>query len=596
MFLSSKSLLSKPQPSRPRFLKTTIAPVLLRLGIARLALAGFGLLCPTVAAVQNPHAAQLVQANADAAKRPDLSAGVLSAPLNLPPGSDLYVAQRGDSIPSIARKNLRRTKYLTSTELTEAIRAANQNRQGVFLKSGERIIIPGILEAPIVEKSVPVARDFEVRAIYLTGVMAGSEHGERIIRHWREVGGNAVVFDIKDSDGIVNIAFDHPLATGQRHYISDLPKLIHFLHSENMHAIARIAIFRDEHLVTTHPELAVKSRSTGQPWRENGKLVWTDPSNTKVQDYDIALAKFVAQSGVDEVQFDYVRFPAEGNQKDAEFNYQTANEPQRPPLCHPERSRVSREANDSAKSKDPYMSAPTAALRGISATATSATCKDSAPKPQMQRSDVIVNFLDRAYAQLHPTGVLLSLNVFGVMAWQRPVDLAHTGQDIVAMAKHCDVLSPMIYPSHFFGMDGIAHPGDAPEHFIGESMDRFKLITKNSGVVIRPWLQAFAWRTKTYSPQYVEVQIEVAKQKGGVGFLFWNANNDYSKPYTAMPEMRAANNAAKNKDRYFRGDEIGAKPETVAAAPAPSTTPTVETGLSPYPADGTKPAQKNWHH
>jgi hypothetical protein len=124
--------------------------------------------------------------------------------------------------------------------------------------------------------------------------MAGSDHGERIIRHWREVGGNAVVFDIKDSDGIVNIAFDHPLASGQRHYISDLPKFIHFLHSENMHAIARIAIFRDEHLVTSHPELAVKSRSTGQPWRENGKLVWTDPSNPKVQDYDIALAKFVA--------------------------------------------------------------------------------------------------------------------------------------------------------------------------------------------------------------------------------------------------------------------------------------------------------------
>jgi hypothetical protein len=171
----------------------------------------------------------------------------------------------------------------------------------------------------------------------------------------------------------------------------------------------------------------------------------------------------------------------------------------------------------------------------------------------MQRSDVIANFLDRAYLQIHPSGVLLSLDVFGIMAWQRPVDLSHTGQDIVAMAKHCDVLSPMIYPSHFFGMDGIAHPGDAPEHFIGESMDRFRAITKDSGVVLRPWLQAFAWRTKTYSPQYVEVQIEVAKQKGGIGFLFWNANNDYSKPYTAMPEMKAA------KGRYFRGDEVGVK-------------------------------------
>ena len=210
----------------------------------------------------------------------------------------------------------------------------------------------------------------------------------------------------------------------------------------------------------------------------------------------------------------------------------------------------------------------------------------------MQRSDVIANFLDRAYAQIHPTGVLLSLDVFGVMAWQRPVDLAHTGQDIVAMAKHCDVLSPMIYPSHFFGMDGIAHPGDAPEHFIGESMDRFKLITKDSNVVIRPWLQAFAWRTKTYSPQYVEVQIEVAKQKGGIGFLFWNANNDYSKPYTAMPEMQEA----KNKGRYFRGDEIGAKPEppalvpaTATVAPPHGTNATAETG-------DIHPAQKIWRH
>jgi hypothetical protein len=511
--------------------KASAAAFLLRLTVSSF------LLSPPAAAVQNPHGVQLVQVKADTTKRP-----ALPAPVTAPPGSDLYIAQRGDSLPSVARKYLRRTKYLTSAELAEAIREANGNRQGVFLKSGEPIIIPGILESAIVEKTVPVARDFEVRAIYLTGVMAGSDHGMRIIRHWKEVGGNAVVFDIKDSDGIVNIAFDNPLATGQRHYIPDLPKFVHFLHSENMHAIARIAIFRDEHLVTTHPELAVKSQRTGQPWRENGKLVWTDPSNAKVQDYDIALAKFVAKSGVDEVQFDYVRFPAEGDQKDAGFAFQTDH-------------------------------------------------------PKWVRSEVIANFLDRAYAQIHPTGVLLSLDVFGVMAWQRPVDLSHTGQDIVAMAKHCDVLSPMIYPSHFFGMDGIAHPGDAPEHFIGESMDRFKLITKDSGVVIRPWLQAFAWRTKTYSPKYVEVQIEVAKEKGGIGFLFWNANNDYSKPYTAMPEMRAA------KGRYFRGDEVGVKAEPAIGTPIASTVapvaapaPTADPGLTPASTDSVHRQQKIWRH
>ena len=558
----STARLSQARLSQARLSLASMAAFMFRLAVSSF------LLAPHTAAIQNPHSAQLMPAKVDATKRPVPPAPV---PVIVPPGSDLYQAQRGDSIPSVARKYLKRTKFLTSAELADAIRQANHDRQGVFLKSGEQIIIPGILESPIVEKTVPVARDFEVRAIYLTGVMAGSDHGMRIIRHWREVGGNAVVFDIKDSDGIVNIAFDNPLATGQRHYIPDLPKFVHFLHSENMHAIARIAIFRDEHLVTTHPELAVKSHSTGQPWRENGKLVWTDPSNPKVQDYDIALAKFVAQAGVDEVQFDYVRFPAEGDQKDALFAFQTS--------CR--------------------EGACTVSLAGGPTAAAGPTTDRPKTEKDMQRSEVIADFLKRAYAQIHPTGALFSLDVFGIMAWQRPVDLSHTGQDIVAMAKHCDVLSPMIYPSHFFGMDGIARPGDAPEHFIGESMDRFKLITKDSGVVIRPWLQAFAWRTKTYSPQYIEVQAEVAKQKGGIGFLFWNANNDYSKPYTAMPEMRAA----KNKDRYFRGDEVGVKPEPVAATPvavlaAPVAAPNTngETGLAPSAIDSAHRAQKIYRH
>jgi hypothetical protein len=411
-----------------------------------------------------------------------------------PPGSAMYVAKRGDSIPLVARRYLGQTSYLTSSELSEAIHKANGDLHSTFLKAGQSVIVPGLLPAPIVEKTIPVERDFEVRAVYLTGIMAANDRGIRIIKRWREVGGNAVVFDIKDSDGVVTIPFDHALLGSHHSAFHDLPKFIHFLHSQNMHAIARVAIFRDQRLVETHPELAVKSRKSGQAWRENSKLVWTDPSQPKVQEYDIALAKKAAEAGADEIQFDYVRFPAEGDQKDASFYFETQH-------------------------------------------------------PEWHRSDVIADFLKHAYAELHPTSALLSLDVFGIMAWQRPVDLAHTGQDIVRMAKYCDVLSPMIYPSHFFGMDGIAHPGDAPEHFIGESMVRFEKITQGSGVVIRPWLQAFRWRTKTYSPKYIEAQVITAKDKGGIGFLFWNAANDYSKPYAAMPEMAAA------KGKYFRGDE-----------------------------------------
>ena len=543
------------------------------------------------------------------------------------PGTEIYTAKRGEAIPTIARRYLSRTSYLTSSELADAIRHSNADRTANILKANENIVIPGILAAPVVEKTIPVPKDFEVRAIYLTGVMAGSDHGLRIIRHWREVGGNAVVFDIKDSDGSVTIPFEHPLLGKHNVYIHDVPKFVRFLHQQNMHAIARIAIFRDERLVKEHPELAVKSRRTGQPWRENGKLVWTDPSNPKVQDYDIALARYVAQSGADEIQFDYVRFPAEGDQKDALFQFQSEH-PEAAPAADQQDSsnnspcgdgRLGRpaeakqggtstragtttgspnpnstqagNANSDPAAKVGPGQAPTASPEGAASPGRKSrvagkngnksrrdgtkSAKATCHVPHgPQRTDVITAFLKKAYAEIHPTGALFSLDVFGVMAWQRQVDLSHTGQDIVAMAKYCDVLSPMIYPSHFFGMDNIARPGDAPEHFIGESMDRFELITKGSGVVIRPWLQAFHWRTRTYSPEYIKVQVETARTKGGIGFLFWNAANDYSKPFIAMPEMKAAN--AKQKDKFFRGDELPGMPVRAALMPAipPAETPT----------------------
>ena len=538
------------------------------------------------------------------------------------PGTEIYTAKRGEAIITIARHYVGKTSYLTSSELADAIRAVNHKSDTAnFLKANEQIIIPGILPAPIVEHTIPVPKDWEVRAIYLTGIMADSDHGIRIIKHWREVGGNAVVFDIKDSDGSVAIPFDHPLLGEHHVYIHDVPKFVHFLHQQNMHAIARIAIFRDELLVTKHPELAVQSRKNKTAWRENGKLVWTDPSNPQVQDYDIALAKHVAQLGVDEIQFDYVRFPAEGDQKDAQFVFQKDQ---------PEAAQAAEAASNNGTCGDGRLGSPAkaqpsgptttpdATLAGTTTTADTqphvgtdasvhpadakpgvptpnsssaepaAAATAEAPKGQKnaasratsakngtkarrggtteachvprgpQRTDVIAAFLKKAYAELHPTGVLLSLDVFGVMAWQRQVDLSHTGQDIVQMARYCDVLSPMIYPSHFFGMDNIPHPGDEPAHFIGESMDRFELITKGSGVVIRPWLQAFHWRTRTYSPEYIKVQVETAKARGGIGFLFWNAANDYSKPYVAMPEMKSANfkEGSKDNPKYFRGDEL----------------------------------------
>jgi hypothetical protein len=411
-------------------------------------------------------------------------------------GTTIYTVSKGDSVESLARGYLAQTVFMTAAELESAIREANAGKLGKALQAGQQVIIPGVESAPIVERPVLIPKDLEIRGIYLTGWTAGSTKGLELMRRWREAGGNAVVFDVKDFDGLVNVPFTHQLVPNQPHVlIHNLPKFVRFLHSLGLHSIARVALFRDEYLVTHHPELAVRSRRSGGPWRENGKLVWTDPSRPDVQEYDLAIARMAASSGVDEIQFDYVRFPAEGDQQDAKFAFQSTH-------------------------------------------------------PDWERSDVISDFLSRAYKQLHPLGVLVSLDVFGVMAWQREVDLDHTGQDIPAMARFCDVLSPMIYPSHFFGMDGYATPGNAPEHFIGESMQRFHEITAETGVVLRPWLQAFAWRTPTYSPAYVRIQVSVAKNQDGIGFLFWNARNDYEKVFPAMAEMRA------KPGQFFRGDQV----------------------------------------
>ncbi len=160
--------------------------------------------------------------------------------------------------------------------------------------------------------------------------MAGSDHGLRIIRHWREVGGNAVVFDIKDSDGSVNIAFDHRCSASTTSTSTTCPSSPTSCTRRTCTPSRASPCSATSAWSSRIPNSPCSPARTAQPWRENGKLVWTDPSNPKVQDYDIALAKYVAQLGVDEIQFDYVRFPAEGDQKDAAFVFQNGQPEPRP--------------------------------------------------------------------------------------------------------------------------------------------------------------------------------------------------------------------------------------------------------------------------
>ena len=362
---------------------------------------------------------------------------------------------------------------------------------------------PSLSLSPAASTRRPTPPNTEIRAIYLTGLMAGSPHGKQIAERWRAEGGNAVVFDVKDATGPVSFNADLPLASHlKRPYIHNLPAWVAWLHQHGLYAIARIAVFKDERLVREHPELAVRSRSTGGVWNENGQPDWVDPSLREVQQYNIDLAGQVANAGVDEIQFDYIRFPVDGNQADARFAYQRT-------------------------------------------------------EPSVRRAAFITNFLYRAQQALKPTWVHISIDVYGIMGWARGVDLNATGQDVVSLAYYCDVICPMIYPSHFFGtFDGFKDPADQPEHFIQVGMERFNAITRDTGAIIRPWLQAFAWRTRTFGPNYILTQVETERAEHGGGFMLWNAGNRYQAPDTAMPIMMGGGS------KYF----LGGFPYPVTAA------------------------------
>src|SRR3569832_822285 len=142
--------------------------------------------------------------------------GAAKASKSAPAGSTVYTVAKGESLPGILHRFMPNTTFMTGHELEAAVREANPELKGIFPKPGTQIIIPNYAPMPWTEKSVSVPKDFEVRAIYLTHTMAGSANGLEIVKKWRAEGGNAVVFDVEDSDGSIGTPFNNPLAPNQK--------------------------------------------------------------------------------------------------------------------------------------------------------------------------------------------------------------------------------------------------------------------------------------------------------------------------------------------------------------------------------------------
>ena len=325
----------------------------------------------------------------------------------------------------------------------------------------------------------------EAKGIYITGAVAGTEQTMPKLTELVENSSlNAMVIDIKNDAGEVTYQMGLPLSQeigAEVRYMSDLPEMIRQLKEKGIYLIARIVAFKDPVLAEKKPEYAVKN-GDGSVFHDNNGLAWVNPYNEEVWNYLIDLSRQAAELGFDEIQYDYIRFSTAKGIAEADFG-----------------------AESEGKTKQ----------------------------------DAITGFLTRAYETLAPMGVYVSADVFGTIICNES-DGRLIGQDYVEMAKHCDYICPMVYPSHYVNNAyGIDVPDAKPYDLIYAAMadGEAKLAAAREADASvhlakqRPWLQAFTatWVKGhiTYRGAQLEDQIRGAADAGVQEWLLWNASNNY---------------------------------------------------------------------
>ncbi|BDG62110.1 putative glycoside hydrolase [Caldinitratiruptor microaerophilus] len=314
-----------------------------------------------------------------------------------------------------------------------------------------------------------------VRGIYLTGRTASSAQrlGELLALVDRtEL--NGMVIDVKSDWGTLTYRSDVPLAIeagAGKGPIADLRALVTRLKEHDVYAIGRVVTFKDNYLPRHRPDLAVQ-RAGGGLWQDRKGMTWLNPYKKEAWEYVINVAKEVAAAGFDEIQFDYVRFPTDGDVSQ---------------IVYPGRD-------------------------------------------GRRREQVIADFLTYAREQLEPLGVWVSADIFGIMTMA--TDDQGIGQLLEEVARGPHILSPMVYPSHYGpGNYGFANPNAHPYETVYRALQdaHRRLGEKFPDLIIRPWLQDFTLGQPPYGAREVRAQIRATYDSGIQEWLLWNAANVYTE-------------------------------------------------------------------
>lgn len=347
----------------------------------------------------------------------------------------------------------------------------------------EASIVDSVVKEKVIAKVVPhVELPQQVKAIYMTSWVAGTKSiRDGLVRIVDSTELNSIIIDIKDYTGEVAFKIeDENLAKhgSSSNRIPDIKEFLEYLHSKNIYVIGRISVFQDPHLVAERPDLAVKKEKDGGIWKDYKGISWLDAGAIDVWEYVIDLARYSYNIGFDEINFDYIRFPSDGNM--SQIYYPFSEE------------RVSADV-DTGKAK------------------------------------ILREFFTYLDAKLSDIDLVLSADLFG-MTTTNDDDL-NIGQILEYALPYFDFVSPMVYPSHYpKNFIGLANPAAHPYEVVKYSMDKAVIKAKNAGIdpkKLRPWLQDFDLGAD-YNSAEVRAQIKATYDAGLDSWLLWSASNKYT--------------------------------------------------------------------
>lgn len=300
---------------------------------------------------------------------------------------------------------------------------------------------------------------------------------------------NMMVIDMKDDWGHIRFKPNTPLlkVMASPAGVIDLESFTPEMKKKGIYLVARLVLFQDQVVYRYNNNAYAVKNSSGGPWqgyktqtngtRKDIQEFWVDPYSEKVWEYNVAIAKELIERGFDEIQFDYVRFPTDGdNLGKTVFNWRDDG---------------------------------------------------------MDKESALQSFLLYARQNIKAP---ISIDIYGANGWYRTG--ARTGQDVELFRNFVNAVCPMYYPSHFEPSFMLYPPESLRTYRIYNYGSYRNYAIGRGKIVVRPYVQAFkmnmGYDRKYYGPEYIANELAGIRDSIDQGFTFWNMAVQYQMVPKAM--------------------------------------------------------------